>query len=124
MIRFRSTVPAERDRIAGFLQGIFKLRPDSPLLDRPTLDWKYYGPHPLWEGDSRSYVLEQDEEYVSHGCASPVAFAQGGANIRSFQMADWASSGTVPGAGALIYRSLVPKTDTLLAIGGSEDAER
>lgn len=124
MIRFRSTVPAERDRIAAFLQEIFKLAPGSPLLHPATLDWKYFGPHPLWEGDSRSYVLEQDGAYAGHGCASPVLFRQGDNSVRSFQMVDWASSGEVPGAGAFLYRSLLPKTDVLLAVGGSEDAQR
>ncbi len=85
------------------------------------MDWKFFRPNPMWAG-TRSYVLESDGRIIGHACISPVTFSGSKTLVSSAQLIDWAAGPQMPAAGLMLMRQCLPLTDSLLAIGGSQDA--
>src|SRR5277367_1483928 len=119
MSDLRATRPEEADRIRAFLARVFRAPQESPAWNPRMLSWKYYEPRPDWEG-SRSYVLEAEGGYASHGCVWPVTFASASKEIRAAQVIDWAADPAMPGAGVLLRRRVQDLAPVSLAIGGSD----
>lgn len=119
MSDLRATRPEEADGIRVFLARVFRAPQESPAWSRQVLSWKYYEPRPDWEG-SRSYVLEAEGGYASHGCVWPVTFASASKEIRAAQVIDWAADPAMPGAGVLLRRRVQDLAPVSLAIGGSD----
>jgi hypothetical protein len=82
--------------------------------------WKYFAPHPDWNG-ARSYAVKQEGKIVAHGGLWPVHLRSSDRDIRAVHLIDWAASRGAVGAGVFLLRKLASLTDVLLTIGGSQD---
>jgi len=61
-------------------------------------------------------------EVAAFGCVVPCRFLTGSGTVASCNVIDWAASKAVPGAGIMLYRHIQGLTDTMINIGGTEDA--
>lgn len=119
---YLGVTPDERlGDVIPFLGRVFHSPPGAPILDQRLFDWKFESPHPLWPG-RRSFVLEHQGAIAAHGGVIPIHYRGSAGPFRSMQVIDWAGDNSVPGAGLHVYRTCLAKTDTMLAIGGSEAA--
>jgi hypothetical protein len=109
---------SDQDDLRRFLASIFGISMDSPLLAPALLEWKFFTPHPDWEGP-RSYVTKDNDCIVAHSCIWPVRFSLGGRVVSSMHLIDWAASSDAAGAGALLNRELMKMTDTAIGLGAS-----
>jgi len=87
------------------------------------MSWKYWSPHPFWEG-SRSYILEHKGRVLAHGAVVPQRFRWGAHRFRSFHLIDWAAVGDAPGAGVSLFRRVLQLGDAGCVVGGSEMIQR
>jgi hypothetical protein len=117
-LEFSPSSPADAPAIADFLLSVFQSAPGAPFVDPALLEWKYYVPHPDWEG-SRSFVLRQGNQIVAHGCLFPVTLLESGRATAAHHLIDWAARRDVPGAGLRLVRELARLSPVLLTIGGS-----
>lgn len=114
---------SELAEVSAFLCAVFGLEQPGRNLQPDVLRWKYFAPHPFWEG-SRSYCLRHNGEIAAHACVAPTRLTAGSRTATSCAVIDWAGSPKVTGAGSLIYRLLYPSVDTFLGIGGSAPARK
>jgi hypothetical protein len=122
-MKFRSTQPEDLPRIQEFLGRVYHTGPDDPLLHTAHMHWKYYEPHPFWEG-SRSYVLEDENRIVAHIAATPGELHTAEGPKRCAHFIDWAADPGSMGMGAAILRRIGRMTPYTFCIGGSPDNRR
>jgi hypothetical protein len=114
----------EIHEVQQFLLRIFAMEEVNAGMQQNTLEWKSLGPHPWWP-EGLSYALRADGHLIAHGTMAPVRFCWDGGTVESGQIIDWAADNSVPGAGMLLYRECLNRRGgTLLAIGGSDDAQK
>ena len=114
---------ADLPEVSNFLCSVFGLKEPAPNFQPDALRWKYFTPHPYWEG-SRGYCLRYDGAMVAHGCVVPVRFVTPSGTATGCGVIDWAASPAIPGVGLLIYQLLYSSVDVFFAIGGSEAARK
>jgi hypothetical protein len=85
--------------------------------------WKYWSPHPDWEG-SRSYVLKREGEIVAHGAVVPAWCVSGQDRFRAFHLIDWVASPTAQGAGTSLHLRVQKFADANFAVGGSGQTQQ
>jgi len=122
-MKFRSTQPEDLPRIQEFLCRVYGTGPEDPLLGSAHMHWKYYEPHPFWEG-SRSYVLEDQNGIVAHIAATPGELQTEKGRKRCAHFIDWAADPSSMGMGAAILRRIGRMTPYTFCIGGSPDNRR
>ncbi len=120
MLQFDFIQEQELDQVAAFLRRIFQVPATFRTFQPDVLRWKYFAPHPLWEG-SRSCVFRKDGEIVAHGCVTPFRWLTAAGPLRASCVIDWAADRSVPGAGLLLFRKIAERFDGLAGIGGSAD---
>src|SRR5258706_3470841 len=118
MLQFDFIQEQELDQVAAFLRRIFRVPATFRTFQPDVLRWKYFAPHPLWEG-SRSCVFRKDGEIVAHGCVTPFRWLTAAGPLRASCVIDWAADRSVPGAGLLLFRKIAERFDGLAGIGGS-----
>ena len=117
---FRATTPADHPRVADLLARVFHLAPDHPMRNESLQHWKYWQPHPWWDG-SRSYVLERDGVLAAHGSIWPMRLRAGDRDWRGIFLTDWAAAPAEPaGVGIALLRRIAALTEVVCAIGGTE----
>jgi hypothetical protein len=121
--QFRATTPDEGPAIADFLQRVFEMPADSPVIDQRSMEWKYWIPHPGWNG-SRSYVMERDGVIIAHGAVVPLACRWGDRSLKIVHVIDWAARSDSQGAGMSMMTRLGKLADGVFAAGGSEMTEK
>ena len=119
-LQFGPARPSERPALLSFLLAIYGEDPDLNSFRPEVLDWKYFTPHPDWNG-SRSFVLKAGQEIAAHASVWPVRLLTDGGELKAIHLLDWAASRTVPGAGIQILRRIAAMADLLIAVGGSGD---
>lgn len=119
---FRATSPEDREAIAAFFRDVW---PDGNLWlnDPETMAWKYWAPHPFWDG-SRSYVLERDGAIMAHGAVLPASCVLGTNRFRAFHLIDWAAAPAAQGAGVSLFRRMMEQADAAYVVGGSPMTQR
>lgn len=122
-LSFHPTAPADSPRVRAFLREIFQADDHAPFLDEAQIDWKYYRPHPLWEG-SRSFVYEADTGIAAHACAWPVQLLTTDGLLTVVHPVDWAASTRIPGVGALLLRQMRSLRDVSCCVGGTDIARK
>jgi hypothetical protein len=120
---FRATTPADADSISELLATVFGAASDLSRISREAMFWKYWSPHPFWEG-SRSYVLECQGRVVAHGAVVPQWCRWGTRRFRSFHLIDWAALGDAPGSGVSLFRRALQLADAGWVVGGSDMTQR
>ncbi len=115
----RASTPDDAPQIAALLSTVFSFGLDAPAVDPHRMHWKYWQEHDGWPG-SRSYVLARGHDVLAHGAIVPGTCAFGASRFGVIHLIDWAARPGVPGAGLTIMRYVAALTDTLVAIGGSE----
>src|SRR6476646_3440620 len=120
---FRATSAADAAALRQFFAGVHGAESAISRLDDKAMDWKYWRPHPMWEG-SRSYVLEREQRIVAHGAVVPGRCVSGGARFPGFHLIDWVASPSAQGAGVSLYRRTLQLADAACAVGGSDDTQR
>jgi hypothetical protein len=112
---FRATQPADQARLIEFLQRVFALPANAPMLEPRLLHWKYWTPRDDIE-TPRSWMLEKEGRLVAHVGLWP---ARTGVET-GVHMIDWASDSQAPGAGVSVLQRLTKAHDFVYSIGGSE----
>jgi hypothetical protein len=115
---FRATTPADFEQIAELGTRAFEIEPANPFYDRDYQHWKYWKPHPDWDG-SRSYVIDRDGKMAAHGCTWPMRFETVSRQWRGQYLIDWAADASTAGVGILLLRRTAALVDGVCAIGGS-----
>jgi hypothetical protein len=110
--------PAEQPEIRDFLLKIFEADLDLNSFRPEVLHWKYFAPHPDWQG-SRSYLLKNDGKIAAHASVWPIRLTNAGPETKGIHLLDWAASKSTPGAGIQMVRRAAEMGDVLIAIGGS-----
>ena len=115
------------------MRAVFGADLPEGLLDDAFLQWKFFAPHPGWDG-ARSYVVRDagsiagqsisGESIAAHACVWPTGFETPAGTVSSSHLIDWFAKPSVPGAGIALYRDLMRRTDTVVAIGGSSQARK
>ncbi len=121
-LQFVLTSPSEQPALLRFLLEIYHADPDLNSFRPEVLQWKYFAPHPDWNGP-RSFLLKRDERIIAHGGAWPIRLAVSGAELKAIHLVDWAASRIAPGAGIQVLRSISAMADLMVTIGGSRDTK-
>src|SRR5579863_3890231 len=95
---FRATTPSDARAISELLTAVFGPSGDNAGSSQKAMSWKYWSPHPFWEG-SRSYVVESEGRILAHGAVVPQWARWNGNRFRWFHLIDWAATPDVPGVG-------------------------
>jgi hypothetical protein len=121
--KFVPTTPAHLPQLAELFTECFSPKPAGEPMDSRLMAWKYYNAHPFRPGP-RSYVVQEDNEITAHVGMAPVRFATRNGVVESIQFLDWMATPRVPGTGMMAYRESLDVVETVLAVGGSEQAQR
>jgi hypothetical protein len=122
-LEFAPTIPAWLGQVQELFKIAFPLNPEAKPLESELVAWKYFDPHPFWP-DPRSYVVRRDQEIAAHIGLAPVRFATPRGPVDSGQFLDWMANPRIAGSGVFAYWECLGVVDTVLVIGGSEDALR
>lgn len=121
--RFRPTEPGDAEAISRFMQLVFGMAPDHPGLGLRQMEWKYWQPHPEWDG-VRGYVMERDGLVVAHGSVVPLTCLWGDRRIRMVDLIDWAAHPDHPGAGITLLKKVSQMVEGVFIAGGTEMAQK
>jgi hypothetical protein len=116
---FRQATPDDFEPIAELSSRVFQLPAENPFRNRAYQHWKYWRPHPDWDG-SRSYVIERDGRLVAHGCTWPMHFRSAARDWRGQFLIDWVADPAVAGIGIVLLKRTASLVEGVCAIGGSE----
>jgi hypothetical protein len=117
--QFRATEPADARSISKLMQQVFGMTPDDPVLGAGQMDWKYWRPHPAWQG-SRSFVMERNSEVIAHGSVVPLSCAWGDRRLKVVHVIDWVARPDCTGAGITLMKRIGQMVDGIFAAGGSD----
>jgi hypothetical protein len=120
---FRPTSAADAEAITELLVEVFGAASTHSGMSRAAMSWKYWRPHPFWEG-SRSYVLERDGRMLAHGAVVPQWCRWKAHRFRAFHLIDWAALPGAPGVGTSLFRRMLQLADAGYVVGGSDTAQR
>ena len=120
---FRYGAPEDLEAIGVFLSRIYGCSPQAPLLQPRHMYWKYFHPHPEWEG-SRSFLMTDGERIIAHLAAVPSVLLTTAGPRTCAHFIDWAADPLAMGAGAALLRRLMRKVEFTFCIGGSIDNQR
>jgi len=121
-LQFRPTNRSDADSISKLLQLSLGMRADHPSLGSAQMDWKYWSPHPNWEG-SRSFVIEREGKLAAHGAVVPLSLAWRNRRYRLFHLIDWAARPDSTGAGMALLKHAARLSDGVFVAGGSDMAQ-
>jgi hypothetical protein len=121
--QFTATLPSEQNALAELLKSTFPTSREVNSFLPDVLRWKYFSPHPDWNGP-RSYVVKKEEAIVGHGGIWPVRLTGAGTEFKAIHLIDWAASRSATGVGVLLLRKIAGLADLLLTIGGSDETQR
>ena len=111
---------SEQQSVTELLLATFNADPQTLSFRSDVLRWKYFSPHPQWEG-TRSYAVKHGDQLVAHGGVWPLFLRTHDRNVNAIHLVDWAARRGAPGAGILLVRKFAQMTDILLTMGGSSD---
>src|SRR5579862_6433072 len=114
----RAAVPADRDELAAFLCGIFRVPADTFFIRPEVLDWKYFQPRSDWESP-RSWIIRSEGRIVAHLGAWPLRVPSSRGIVDSLHPIDWAAAPEFAGVGVLLFRNLMRRVPVMLALGGT-----
>lgn len=122
-LQFRETSPQDAPAVAAFLQRIFDIPPEVPLIAPRHLHWKNWEPRSEWPG-SRGYVMAKEEVIAAHGTVVPVSCVSGPRRLRIVHLIDWAADPKSVGSGVTIMKQIARLADAIIAVGGSEMTQK
>jgi hypothetical protein len=111
---------SEKAVLTKFLVNSYSADPAAVSFRPDVLDWKYFMPHPDWQGP-RSWAAREGTEIVAHGGIWPVPLRSRDREVSGINHIDWAASRSAVGAGVYLLRKMAPLADVLLSIGGSPE---
>jgi hypothetical protein len=115
---FRETSPQDAPAVRAFLQRIFEIDSDAPMISG-LLHWKCWEPRSDWPG-SRSYVLANGSELISHAAVMPLSCVNGQRRLSMVHLMDWAAEPKVVGCGVVLLKRISRMVDSVVSAGGSE----
>jgi hypothetical protein len=96
--------------------GLISFRPE-------VIEWKYFTPHPDWNGP-RSFAVKQGAQITAHGGVWPVHLKTRNREVNAIHLIDWTASRAAVGAGVFLLKKIAGLADVLLTIGGSTDTRK
>lgn len=120
---FRSTSPRDAGAVSAFLQRVFAIGPEHPVIEPRSLHWKNWEDHPDWSG-SRGYVMTRENEIVAHGTIVPLGFEWKDQRLKVVQLIDWAAEPKSIGSGVSLLRRIGQLADAILVAGGGEMTQK
>src|SRR5207247_10995814 len=119
---FRSTSPQDAPAVAAFLERIFDLDPNLPLIAPRHLHWKCWEERSDWAG-SRGYVITKEGAIVAHLAVVPLSCIGGPEHLKMVHPIDCAADPTAVGSGSILLAQVAQLADAVLAVGGSDMAQ-
>lgn len=119
----RQAMPEEQEAVAGLMAATFGDGLAKSLISPEFLRWKFFVPRGARSG-SRSFVVSEDGVIQAHACEWPLAFWGPSGDVQSCHIIDWAARSTAKGSGLHVYQYLMKCNETVLAIGGSDQARK
>ena len=120
MSTFAPIPESEQHAVAELLLATFNADAQALSFRSDVLRWKYFSPHPHWQG-TRSYGVKHADQLVAHGGVWPLVLRTHARNVNAIHLVDGAANKGVPGSGILLVRKFAQMADVLLTIGGSSD---
>ena len=120
---FRVTSPTDAGAISRLMQLAFGISRDSPLLGAEYMDWKYWRPHPEWEG-SRSFALEREGNIVAHAAVIPLRCAWGSRRLKMVHMIDVVARPKAQMPLIALMKNVARLAEGWFASGGSDIANK
>lgn len=122
-LQFRPTSPEDAPAVAAFLQRIFRIEANLPVIEPRHMHWKYWDERPGWEG-SRGYVLTREGTIVAHAALTPLTCVSGARRWRMAHLIDWAADPKSAGSGVYLLWQMAGLVDAILATDGTEVARK
>lgn len=122
-IEFLQARESDLPEITALLHRVFGTDETHLAFQPEPMRWKYFAPHPFWQG-TRMYILRSAGEIAA--CAGIIPFplrTPSGKTVSAAVVIDWAAGRTLPGSGVIVFRSLQRLVDVLMGIGGSDKAQ-
>jgi hypothetical protein len=120
---FRATSPQDAAAVSVFLRRVFEMSPEHPVVEPHHLHWKCWEERADWPG-SRGYILTGPDGIVAHGIVVPLSFGSGELRFKMVHLIDWAAESTSVGGGVDLLERLGHSVDAVLAVGGSDMAQK
>lgn len=120
---FRATSPEDAGKVTELLQRVFSSKPGACVIEPRHLHWKNWEERSDWPG-SRGYVVARGEDLIAHGTVLPLSCVTDGRRLRMVHVIDWVADPKVVGAGVSHMRKFTTMVDGILAVGGSDMAEK
>jgi hypothetical protein len=122
-IDFHPTTRYEAPALSDFLERVFHVGAESPLLAENHMGWKYWSARPDWAGP-RSFTARSNGAIVAHAAAWPARVRLPDRVIPAAHVIDWAADPDYPGAGIWIMKQIAAKVGLMIATGGRETTQR
>src|ERR1039457_629736 len=116
---FRNTSPEDAGAVSVFLQQVFGMGPEQPVIEPRHMRWKYWDEWTDWP-ESRGYVLTKDDEIVAHAAVVPLTCVWDDRKIKVVRLIDWAGQVKSVGSGAALLKRVGRMADAVMAVGGTE----
>jgi hypothetical protein len=120
---FRATSPQDAGAVSAFLQRIFEMGSEHPVVEPRHLHWKCWEERADWPG-SRGYVLTSPEGIVAHGTVVPLSLLSGELQFKMVHPIDWAAESTSVGGGVGLLKRMGRSVDAILVVGGSDMTQK
>jgi hypothetical protein len=120
---FRSTSPADLSVVSAFLQNVFRMPAEHPVVEPRMARWKYWDDWSDWP-ESRGYVIEQDGEILAHGAVVPLTCRWENGAIKVVRVIDWGAKAKPVGGGVSLMKRIGRNVDAIMAVGGTEMTAR
>lgn len=115
---FRSTTPQDMDAVSSFLQRIFEIEADAPLIEPRQMQWKCWDGRADWPG-SRGYAIANNQALVSHGVVVPLDYVNGERRLKMVHLIDWAADAQSVGSGVVLLKKIAQMADAMVVRGGT-----
>jgi hypothetical protein len=116
---FRATSPQDAGAVSAFLQRIFEMGPEHPVVEPRQMRWKYWDEWLDWP-ESRGYALTRDNEIVAHAAVVPLTCLWEDRQLKVVRLIDWAAEAKSVGSGVVLMRRIGQMADAVMTVGGTE----
>src|ERR1700722_360646 len=107
---FRDTSPQDAPAVAAFLQRIFDIDANLPLIVPRHLHWKNWEERSDWPG-SRGYVMTREDAITAHGTVVPLSCVNGQQHLKIVHVIDWAADPKSVGSGVTLMTRIARMVD-------------
>jgi hypothetical protein len=116
--QFGDTSPQDAPAVAAFLQRVYGVDANAPLIAPRHLHWKCWEERSDWPG-SRGYTMTREGQIVAHGTVVPLSCVSGRQHLKVVHVIDWAADPQSVGTGVILMNQIGRMADAVMAVGGT-----